>query len=630
MRRLFAVILTLAIILNLIGCNKVEEKDNNSSSKSEIANAETSSTATQSNTLSKDNEVFSLAESSQNSGQNDLDNNYGANNIINETVKIDSLHKLNFYAVKKAIEEDNIASQTALAQTPVANITENSSFTITMYCYFTITIHDSRGFLAQKLGGTGSVEVVITCNNFNNMITFKKGERYYSCLQTSSTENAISFSSHKYVDGFNLVENYDQENYEYTVYLKNDRVIGMNCGRFQGNENYKYVADDIKYNTGFSFLIYKKQSFTVEQLQNLFALNNSFVDDGIVLNDGTILFGESSVTDNLIAFKTGSGATVITNKHIKKLSAMYNDKYNFCIKLELASSVNISDKALLNLYINNSKDRELTLQKDSSVVYITDLNNKSRMSDVFYKLTSINTNNRIGRIITNDDFLREASKRLNLNNYTVFKEDHSSHFSNGYKSVDYTYDLKTDKSISYKESNYDITIDGITITMPIKVSDFLSKGFTVEWDTFDDNILMGGAMFTSPCGNTLIAFIMNFYGTSSNINDCYITQVSFHCYEQTFEYQEGISPTRPDFEMLEGINKDSTVDDIISRLGEPNKIILLTDGNSNYNWENCIVQLFYKMHTPSLPNGELVFNLQPVLNNAAPSDFLKSAYFSLQ
>ena len=70
------------------------------------------------------------------------------------------------------------------------------------------------GFLAQKLGGTGSVEVVITQNSFSNMITFKKGERYYSCLQTSLTEKAMSFSSHKYVNGFKLVENFDQEKKE--------------------------------------------------------------------------------------------------------------------------------------------------------------------------------------------------------------------------------------------------------------------------------------------------------------------------------------------------------------------------------------------------------------------------------
>ena len=50
----------------------------------------------------------------------------------------------------------------------------------------------------------------------------------------------------------------------------------------------------------------------------------------------------------------------------------------------------------------------------------------------------------------------------------------------------------------------------------------------------------------------------------------------------------------------------------------------------NFNWEDCVIQLFYKVNTPSLPNGELVFNLQPVLNNTAPSDFLTDISFALQ
>ena len=659
MKKIISITLTLILILSFVGCKKDTANKKDSSS-----NLESSSFFTE-GVPSKDDEVNSNSSSSSNatSGnktssssetQGNSKNNYSNNDIsgsiTTENVKINSLDKLNFYAVKKAIAENGVvllsnsaskpkvatlANNTSfrllnLANSTATSINANSTFTITMYSYFTITLNDTKGFLAQKLGGTGSVEVVITRNNFNNMITFKKGERYYSCMQTSLTEKAMSFSSHKYVNGFKLVENYDQENYEYTVYFEGDKVIGINCGRFEGNGNYKYVADDIKYNDNFCFVIHKKQTFTAEQLEGLFASNNSFIDDGIVLKDGTVLFGESSVTNNAVAFKNSSGTSIITNNDIKKISAMHNSEFGFCIRLELAASNRISGKTNLAFYLNNSKDRELTLQNDGSAVYITDLNNKSRMSDVFYKLTALNTNNRIGRIIDHDDFVREVSKKLNLNDYDVLKEDHSASFGNGLKIVDYTYDLKTNKSISHKVSNYDVTIDGITITMPIKVSDFLSKGFTVKEKFFDDRILQGGAFFTSPSGNKVDGYIMNFYGNSRNFNDCYITQIGFMCYENTVRYQEGISPTRPDFEMIEGINKDSTLDDIISRLGEPNKIILMTTDNQPMNYKDCVIQLYYKVYTPSLPNGELVFNIQPVLNNTAPADFLTDVSFALQ
>ncbi len=638
MKKIIAAVLVLAIVCCFVGCK------NNKDGLSENENGY------QADGNSSKSDCFS-DNGSSNADENSLNSNNSLSNIKTENVKINSLDKLNFYAVKKAIAEKEVTvlahSQQApgittlsnnggfritnLVSTTSKNINANSTFTITMCSYFAVTISDARGFLAQKLGGTGSVEVVITRNNFNNMITFRKGDRYYSCLQTSSTENAMSFSTHKYVSGFKLVENYEQENYEFTVYFEGDKVTGINCGRFKTDDgNFKYVADDIEYNDNLCFVVHKTQSFTAEQLESMFSSNNSFVDDGVVLKDGPVLYGESSVTNNSVAFKNGSGSTVITNKDIKKISALYNSKYGFCIRLYLVSSNKISGKVYLNFYLNNSSVRTLTLQKDGNAVYITDLDNKSRMSDIFYKLTAINTSNRIGKIIDREDFVKEMSKKINLDGYNFSKEDYSSSFGEGLKIINYTYDLKTDKSISYKASNYDVTIDGVTFTMPIKVSDFISLGFTVSENNFDDNYLSGGPVFKSKKGNKVLAYVMDFYGNSANFNNCYITQISVMCYEETVKYQEGISPTRPDFEMLEGINKDSTLDDIISRLGEPNKIILYTTDNQNMNYKDSIIQLYYDVSTPSLPNGKLVFNIKPVLNGNAPSDFLTDISFALQ
>ena len=655
MKKLLAIILALTIIFSFAGCKSVilseNEKNSSVSESGEILNGSGISEAAESGGGSSANSADGkIPSNSCGQGNNGGYSDNISERITAENVKINSLDKLNFYAVKKAIAENGTVLLSGssgkpkaaalanrlnfgllnLAGPAVTDINPDSEFTITMYSYFTVTLNDTGGFLAQKLGGTGSAEVVITRNSFNNMITFKKGERYYSCLQTSLTEKAMSFSSQKYVNGFKLVENYEKENYEYTVYFEDDRVIGINCGRFEGNGGYKYVADDIKLNGNFCFVIHKKQSFTAEQLEGLFSSNNSFVDDGIVLNDGTVLFGESSVTDNAVAFKNSAGGSVITNKDIKKISAVHSKKFGFCIRLDLTSGNKISEQVKLAFYLNNSKDRELTLQNDGFAVYITELNNKSRMTDVFYKLTALNTSGRIGRITDHNEFLSEASKKLNLNDYNLLKEDHSASFGNGLKIIDYTYDLKTDKSISHKVSNYDITIDGITVTLPIKVSDLISKGFTVAEKSFNDGILAGSAVFNSPDGNDFTAYIMNFYGNSRDFNSCYVTQICFSCYEKTLKYQEGISPTRPDFEMIEGINKDSALDDIISRLGEPNKIILMTTDNRPMNYKDCIIQLYYKVYTPSLPNGELVFNLRPVLNNTAPSDFLTDISFALQ
>ena len=565
-----------------------------------------------------------------------------------EQANIDSLDKLNFYAVKTAIaqKESGLVSESDvkvetladnrnfgilnLANSTATDINPNSTFTITMYSYFTMSLNDPKGFLAQKLGGTGVVEVVITRNNFNNMITFKKGERYYSCLQTVQTERAMSFSSHKYVSGFKLVENFDQENYEFTVYFDGDRVVGMNCVRFIGNGDYKYVADDIRVNDNFCFVIFQKQSFTAKELEKLFSNNTPFADDGIVLNDGTILYGEASVTDNDVAFKNSQGKAVLTNSDIKKVSAMHNDEFGFCIRLELDDGKKVADETKLDFYLNDLKVRRLTLNTDGAVVYITELSNKSRMSDIFYKLTASDKSNRIGKIVFYEDFLREAAKKINLKNYDVLVEDHSEKFGNGLKIVDYTYEHKGNKSIKYKASNYDVTLDGITVTLPIKVSDFLEKGFTLTDKSFDNEILQGSAVFTTPSGNVVDTYIMDFYGNSRNFYDCYITQFLIMCYGKSFKYEEGISETRPDFEMLEGINKDSTFDDIVSRLGEPQKIIIMTTDNQPINYKDCHFQLYYNVYTPALPNGKLVFNIGSVINGDEPPDFLLNVSFHLQ
>ena len=218
-----------------------------------------------------------------------------------DNFEIDNLDKLNFYAAKQAFIDNNTTLPSKASQKPtlmnttkanrfmmlnVANtstkeINKDFVFTITMYSCFNITLNDANGFLTRKLGGTGTVEVVITCNNFNNMITFKKDGRYYSCFQSDSTENTMVFSTHKYVQGFKLIENYDQENYEFVVRIDDDRVVGTNCVRSKGdNTNYHFTPDNITFKDDFSYVIHITQSYTAHQLESLFAFNNSFVDEG--------------------------------------------------------------------------------------------------------------------------------------------------------------------------------------------------------------------------------------------------------------------------------------------------------------------------------------------------------------
>ena len=61
---------------------------------------------------------------------------------------------------------------------------------------------------------------VVTKNNIDDlgeMITFKREEKYYTCLANGgdynpdSNKSSSEFSSHKYIDGFNIIKNLEQE-----------------------------------------------------------------------------------------------------------------------------------------------------------------------------------------------------------------------------------------------------------------------------------------------------------------------------------------------------------------------------------------------------------------------------------
>lgn len=92
----------------------------------------------------------------------------------------------------------------------------NEVFTIYQVIYFQTELTDENGFLASKIG-TGIIDVVITDNNLEPMITFKNGDKYYSCCINGSGPQYEEYSTHKYIEGFYLVKNMEQDNYSFTV-----------------------------------------------------------------------------------------------------------------------------------------------------------------------------------------------------------------------------------------------------------------------------------------------------------------------------------------------------------------------------------------------------------------------------
>ena len=73
-------------------------------------------------------------------------------------------------------------------------------FTVSNVFFFQIELTDAKGFLASKVG-TGTVDVVITKNDMEDLITFRNGDRFYSCCANGGGWDlgVWEFSTHKYV-----------------------------------------------------------------------------------------------------------------------------------------------------------------------------------------------------------------------------------------------------------------------------------------------------------------------------------------------------------------------------------------------------------------------------------------------
>ena len=211
--------------------------------------------------------------------------------IVEINYNIDSIDKINFYSAKKIISENSLFPLgmcndlssspriMMLNKTYTENpIDRNKIFTTTMVTYFTVELNDEKGFLAQKLGGTGLVEIVVTENDVEDMgqmITFKRDDNYYTCFMNGQHNDRDSdkvsreFSSHKYIEGFNIVKNLEQENYKFIVHYEGSKVVGFECASFHSVPT-KYVADDVTFVEDFCVVLYTKQTFTIDELEVYF------------------------------------------------------------------------------------------------------------------------------------------------------------------------------------------------------------------------------------------------------------------------------------------------------------------------------------------------------------------------
>ena len=205
-------------------------------------------------------------------------------------LKITSIDMLNYYSAMRMLEGSNTVETVSQNLLPyyeddppfgisLYKIDSDTEFVIKKVMYFKVVISNPNSFLAKKLGGEGEVEVVVTENNFDDMITFKKGNAYYSCLlngfyldMKNMTKEVVYFSTHKYIDGLYAVKNWTQENYQVYLYFEQEEIVDISCEYFiTNNLIYQTCPGDIELVDGSFVSTETEQTYTIEQLENYYS-----------------------------------------------------------------------------------------------------------------------------------------------------------------------------------------------------------------------------------------------------------------------------------------------------------------------------------------------------------------------
>ena len=135
-------------------------------------------------------------------------------------------------------------------------------FHLSKVIFFRIYL-SGEGFLTDKVG-SGVVDVVITDFEIfgDYMITFKNGDRYYSCLTDGKSHTEYRFTAHKYIEGFQVVKNLALQDHRFYVTLDgNGQVTHFECGYFEEGE--RPVL-------GQTYTANVNETFTIDQLETYF------------------------------------------------------------------------------------------------------------------------------------------------------------------------------------------------------------------------------------------------------------------------------------------------------------------------------------------------------------------------
>lgn len=144
------------------------------------------------------------------------------------------------------------------------DLSDFGELNITRATYLQAELTERSGFLASVIG-LGRIEIVITeIGGFDSMITFKNGDKYFSCLENGLNE----FSSHKYIDGFYVVKNLNNEISRFSLTLSEDgEIADIKCS-ISNPKN--HLPDEIRIIENTQKSADVKKGYSIKELEDYF------------------------------------------------------------------------------------------------------------------------------------------------------------------------------------------------------------------------------------------------------------------------------------------------------------------------------------------------------------------------
>ena len=152
---------------------------------------------------------------------------------------------------------------------------EWGEFTVQRTVYFQMELTDETAFLGSRLG-VGTVEVAVALGDNHddlNMITFRSGDNFYSCmyhgyegLNEETGAEKYAFAAYRYIDGFYYVKNLKWEHYEFHLEVGNGDAVFRCQYRHTGDED-----EQVRVIENTTYCIDKTVTYTIEELENYFS-----------------------------------------------------------------------------------------------------------------------------------------------------------------------------------------------------------------------------------------------------------------------------------------------------------------------------------------------------------------------